>query len=199
MYNLVYQPHTLGDFLAIYLHFDLPVTSHKVSGPIVSIYHQETLIGFNIQQPRLHFPDLNPGILRQFSSSDYQKLIALFSQYAIPITLPTYQSGFLTASLTSKQEHPDADNLFICQLDLGGKLIQVVTNSLKVKVGDRLIVALPGAMLNDGTVVEESMMMKVKSEGMLCSEKTLGIKPETQTGVLVLPEHTEIGRDPYDR
>jgi tRNA-binding EMAP/Myf-like protein len=59
------------------------------------------------------------------------------------------------------------------------------------------VVALPGAMLLDGQVLQEGMMLKVLSQGMFCSEKTLGISPETQVGVYLLDQQLPIGKDFY--
>jgi tRNA-binding EMAP/Myf-like protein len=40
-------------------------------------------------------------------------------------------------------------------------------------------------------------MLKVLSQGMFCSEKTLGITPETQVGVYLLDPQRPIGKDFY--
>jgi hypothetical protein len=52
-------------------------------------------------------------------------------------------------------------------------------------------------MLLDGQVLQEGMMLKVLSQGMFCSEKTLGITPETQVGVYLLDLQRPIGKDFY--
>ena len=82
-------------------------------------------------------------------------------------------------------------------MNIGAKVVQIVTNSQKVKPSHRLVVALPGAMLMDGQVLQEGMMLKVLSQGMFCSEKTLGITPETQVGVYLLDPQRPIGKDFY--
>jgi tRNA-binding EMAP/Myf-like protein len=199
MYNLVYQPETLGDYLAIYLHVELPVTRYQSVGGITAIYHQDTLIGINVYNPRSMFTDLTTGIIRRFSPAQFKTLQTILKPLEGQLTLPAFHSGFQVALVREKNDHPDADALFVCQLNLGQRSIQVVTNSRKVKVDDKVIVALPGAMLTDGQLVQEGMMMKMPSQGMLCSEKTLGINPETQVGVMILPAIAVIGKDAYDQ
>ncbi len=44
--------------------------------------------------------------------------------------------------ILSVAKHPNADSLLICNVDLGGKAITVVTNDLTVKEGDKVAVAL---------------------------------------------------------
>ena len=121
----------------------------------------------------------------------------LIKNSGITQSLPSFHSGFTIGEITQVETHPDADHLFVCQVNLGQKTIQVVTNSKKVKPLDKVVVALPGTLLNDGTFIQEGMMMQVASQGMFCSEKTLGISPETQVGVFVLPQNAIIGKDFY--
>ncbi len=197
MVNLVYQPHSIGDLLAIYIQPLLPATSHQRFGKVVLIYHQDTLIGINVEGPRQWLPELRQGIQRSFPLAGIQILNDLFKSHHISYRLPPFESGFKVGEITQVDMHPDAESLFICQVQLGQNIIQVVTNSSRVKPLNRVVVALPGAMLNDGQWIQEGMMMKVLSQGMFCSQKTLGIMPETQVGVYLLDHALSIGKDFY--
>jgi len=197
MVNYVYQPKTLGDMLAIYVEPFLPATHREEKGRVVAIYHEKTLIGINIFAPLTLLPHLTTGIQRTFSEANVMTIQTLLDEAKIQLMLPKFHSGFVVGQIQQIDSHPEADALFVTQIHLKEKVIQIVTNSSKVKVGDRVVVALPGAMLNDGQVILEGPMLKVQSQGMLTSEKTLGIVPEHQVGVYVLPEHTTIGKDFY--
>ncbi len=197
MVNYVYQPMTLGDSLAIYLQPALQATHHVKKDNVVMVYHQETLIGINLNHPLKILPTLQNGIIRHLSQEQIEILNEYFRKNGISLVLPPFQSGFTIGEIISIEAHPDADALWICQVNLGLVNIQVVTNSAKLKPKNRIVVALPGAMLLDGQLIEEGMMMKEKSQGMFCSQKTLGIVPETQMGVFVLPENTRLGKDFY--
>jgi len=197
MFNYVYQPLTLGDMLAIYLDQTLPATHHVKKENIVFIYHQDKLIGVNVFQPKTLVDELQQGVIRRMSASAIGILNQKFKQLGIHLVLPSFHSGFVVASIQRVEIHPDADALFICQVNIGESVIQIVTNSKKVQPNHRLVVALPGSMLLDGQVLVEGMMLKVISQGMFCSEKTLGINPETQVGVYILDEKISIGKDFY--
>jgi tRNA-binding EMAP/Myf-like protein len=197
MVNYVYQPLTLGDMLAIYLDQTLPATHHVKKENIVFIYHQDKLIGVNVFQPKTLVDELQQGVIRRMSASAIGILNQKFKQLGINLVLPSFHSGFVVASIQRVEIHPDADALFICQVNIGESVIQIVTNSKKVQPNHRLVVALPGSMLLDGQVLVEGMMLKVISQGMFCSEKTLGINPETQVGVYILDEKISIGKDFY--
>ncbi len=197
MVNYVYQPLTLGDQLAIYLNPSLQPTHHVLKDNIVMIYHLDQLIGLNVQQPLKILPMLSSGIIRRLSKQNIDTLNQHLSKKGVSFVLPNFQSGFMIGEITNVEAHPDADILWICQVNLGAVSIQVVTNSTKVKPKHRIVIARPGAMLLDGQVIEEGLMMKEKSQGMFCSQKTLGIAPETQVGVFILPEDAPIGKDFY--
>ena len=197
MVNYVYQPLTLGDQLAIYLNPSLQPTHHVLKDNIVMIYHLDQLIGLNVQQPLKILPMLSSGIIRRLSKQNIDTLNQHLSKKGVSFVLPNFQSGFIVGEITNVEAHPDADTLWICQVNLGAVSIQVVTNSTKVKPTHRIVIARPGAMLLDGQVIEEGLMMKEKSQGMFCSQKTLGIAPETQVGVFILPEDAPIGKDFY--
>ena len=197
MVNYVYQPLTLGDQLAIYLNPSLQPTHHVLKDNIVMIYHLDQLIGLNVQQPLKILPMISSGIIRRLSKQNIDTLNQHLSKKGVSFVLPNFQSGFMIGEITNVEAHPDADTLWICQVNLGAVSIQVVTNSTKVKPKHRIVIARPGAMLLDGQVIEEGLMMKEKSQGMFCSQKTLGIAPETQVGVFILPEDAPIGKDFY--
>ncbi len=197
MVNLVYQPHSLGEMLAIYLQPLLPATSHQRYGNVVTVYHHESLIGINIEDPRQYLPALRQGIQRTFPIEWMNVLNQLFSSLGITYRLPAFESGFQVGEITEVEAHPEAEALFVCRVRLGEKVIQIVTNSTKVKPLNRVVVALPGTMLNDGQLIQEGPMLKVLSQGMFCSQKTLGIHPETQIGVYILDNALRIGKDFY--
>jgi tRNA-binding EMAP/Myf-like protein len=197
MVNFVYQPSTMGDMLAIYFEQSLPATHHQKKESIVFIYHQDKLIGVNVFQPKTLINDIQQGVIRRMPQSSIEILNQTFKRLGVNLILPMFHSGFVVAEVQRVDVHPDADALFVCQVNIGTSLIQIVTNSKKVKPNDRVVVALPGAMLLDGQILQEGMMLKILSQGMFCSEKTLGISPETQVGVYLLGTTIAIGKDYY--
>lgn len=99
----------------------------------------------------------------------------------------------------SKEKHPDADKLNVCIIDAGvGEDLQIVCGAKNIDAGQKVPVALVGAKLPDGLEIKKAKLRGVVSQGMICSAKELGMNikllpKEQQEGILVLPEHTEIG------
>ena len=86
-----------------------------------------------------------------------------------------------------RDKHPNADKLSVCQVDLGpaGGLKTIVCGAQNYQVGDRVPVALPGAVLPGDFVIKLSKIRGQSSDGMMCSAKELGVA-EDASGLLIL-------------
>jgi phenylalanyl-tRNA synthetase beta chain len=97
------------------------------------------------------------------------------------------------ALVETKTKHPDADKLSILSVNVGRQgVYQIICGAPNVAVGQKVAVVLPGASLPGNFVIEERQIRGVKSFGMVCSEKELGLG-EAHTGILVLPEDAPVG------
>ncbi len=98
--------------------------------------------------------------------------------------------------ILEKDKHPNADKLSLCRVSTGKDDIhQIVCGAQNHKAGDRVIVALPGAVLPGNFVIKKSAVRGVDSGGMLCSLKELGLATEAE-GIAILPANAPIGK-PY--
>lgn len=92
-----------------------------------------------------------------------------------------------------KKKHPNADRLHVTQVNVGRLgVFQIVCGAPNVEVGQKVAVVLPGATLPGGFLIEEREIRGIKSSGMICSERELGLG-EAHTGILVLPENSPVG------
>ena len=93
--------------------------------------------------------------------------------------------------------HPNADRLRLATVDLGGKQSTVVCGAPNLNIGDKVVFAYVGAKLVDGHSGESVQLKPAKirgvlSEGMICSEKELGIS-DKHDGIMILPSDAPIG------
>lgn len=88
--------------------------------------------------------------------------------------------------------HPDANNLKICRVDAGDRILQVVCGAPNVKENMLAPLALPGTVFPDGTLLEKCEIRGEKSEGMLCSERELELG-EDESGIMALPDNLKAG------
>jgi len=92
--------------------------------------------------------------------------------------------------------HPQADRLKVARVLAGDRTLQIVTHSDVLSPGNMVPCALPGALLK-GTVVQNSELRGVRSEGMFCTGKDIGVN-EDESEVFILndsslPLHTICG------
>ncbi|MCL1830800.1 MAG: phenylalanine--tRNA ligase subunit beta, partial [Oscillospiraceae bacterium] len=106
----------------------------------------------------------------------------------------------VTAKVISVTKHPNADNLYVCAVDIGKAEISVVTAATNLKSNHIVPVALDGAMLANGSIISKGSIRDVESMGMFCSLAELGLTqadfPECDPeGIMILPADTEIGKN----
>ena len=93
-----------------------------------------------------------------------------------------------------RDKHPNADKLSVCQTDVGpaGGVKTIVCGAQNYKVGDRVPVALAGAVLPGDFVIKQSKIRGQLSDGMMCSAKELGVA-EDADGLLILEGRPALG------
>ena len=109
-------------------------------------------------------------------------------------------SGLTIGKIIECEKHPDSDHLHICKVDVGNEVLQIVCGAPNARVGIKVIVALIGAVLPDGTI-KKGKLRGVESCGMLCSIEELGLehkflKPEDVEGIAELGDDAVVGEDP---
>ncbi len=95
--------------------------------------------------------------------------------------------------ILEKDKHPNADKLSLCRVSTGEVVHQIVCGAQNHKAGDRVIVALPGAVLPGNFAIKKSAVRGVDSAGMLCSLKELGLATESE-GIAILPADAPVGK-----
>lgn len=90
------------------------------------------------------------------------------------------------------EKHPHAEHLQVCKVEIPDNISQVVCGAPNVAVGQIVPLALDGACLHDGAEVHSSEIHGVLSQGMLCSERELGLG-EDASGIMVLDRNLSLG------
>jgi len=99
----------------------------------------------------------------------------------------------VVAQVLESNQHPNADRLSVCRVDDGsGQLRQIVCGAKNYKVGDKVPLAQPGAVLPGDFKIKVGKLRGVESEGMMCSGKELGVDDGVE-GLLILPQSAAVG------
>lgn len=95
------------------------------------------------------------------------------------------------------EKHENADRLNVTKVNVGAQINQIVCGAPNVAVGQKVIVALPGAELfpagnKEGFTIKKAKIRGVESIGMICAEDELGIGT-SHDGIMVLENAPENG------
>ncbi|MFO8058156.1 MAG: phenylalanine--tRNA ligase subunit beta [bacterium] len=103
--------------------------------------------------------------------------------------------GVITARIEKIDRHPNADKLTLCRVRPAPDEdpLSVVCGAPNIKEGDMVPLALIGTVLPDGTKLKKTKIRGLESQGMMCSERELGIS-EDHTGIWILPPETPLGK-----
>jgi phenylalanyl-tRNA synthetase beta chain len=99
----------------------------------------------------------------------------------------------VVAQILESTQHPNADRLSVCKVNYGAPApAQIVCGAKNYRVGDKVPLALPGAILPGDFKIKVGKLRGVESQGMMCSAKELGLG-EGHEGLLILPADAPVG------
>jgi len=104
----------------------------------------------------------------------------------------------VVGELLEVKPHPRADRLSLTRVRVGtasaggAEILEIVCGATNITGGQRVPVALPGAVLPGDRRIERTEKMGVVSNGMLCSGDELRLTADGD-GILILPTDTPIG------
>lgn len=124
-----------------------------------------------------------------------EKLQAAIQANGADLTLDVdFSPKFVVGYVQTKEKHPNADKLSVCQVNVGEETVQIVCGAPNVEAGQKVVVAKVGAVMPSGLLIKEGNLRGEDSFGMLCSARELAIPnaPEAK-GILVLEDSAEVG------
>jgi len=196
-----YNPEGVGDILLITLEpFEKQNVRIEKKGDVVRIFDEKTrkTVGYNIFQASRHFSlkaergraavdrEMIDAVNRLLRKNGFEEISADLSP------------KFVVGLVKEKKKHPNADKLSVCQVDVGGEVLQIVCGAPNVEAGQKVVVAKVGAVMPSGMVIKEAELRGVKSMGMICSARELELPNAPQEkGILVLDDAYRVG-EPFE-
>jgi len=106
---------------------------------------------------------------------------------------PDYFQSIKVGYVISRETHPNADKLSVCQVDLGtGEPQQIICGAPNVAAGQKVPVATLGTTFPGGMKIKKAKLRGVISNGMICSERELELSDD-HAGIMVLDEDATPG------
>ncbi|AAZ50720.1 TPA: DUF4479 and tRNA-binding domain-containing protein [Streptococcus pyogenes] len=114
-----------------------------------------------------------------------------FSERLEPIVGPV----FVVGQIVEMVAHPDSDHLNICQVAIGeDQTVQIVAGAPNAALGLKTIVALPGAIMPNGSLIFPGKLRGEESYGMMCSPRELALPNAPQKrGIIEFDESAVVG------
>ena len=178
--NVFYNREGIGDVLLVSLK---PIPAEERAfvkrGDVVRIFSERSgeTVGYNIFSASSYHPFSGNGPL-----DVDEELVGVINDilakngFDEPIEADL-SPKFVVGYVKEKTKHPNADKLSVCQ------------------VGQKVVVAKIGAVMPSGLVIQESELRGVRSSGMICSARELGLPNAPQEkGILVLSDEYEVGQ-----
>ena len=105
--------------------------------------------------------------------------------------------NIVVGEIVSAKAHENSDHLKVCEVNIGKSTEQIVCGAPNARSGIKVVVSLPGAVLPNGMEIKQSVIRGVSSNGMLCSERELGLG-EDHKGIIELPDNAKLGENIAD-
>lgn len=196
--NVFYNPAGIGDVLLIPLEegnrYEL---SHEKYGDITKIISVDgDILGYNIFNASNHFEIKETGAIK-LTASFLDEIKNFFQKNNLQDALDIDLSPkFVVGYVTEKAPHENADKLSVCQVDVGTEKLQIVCGAPNVDAGQKVVVAKVGATMPSGLQIKPTELRGVPSNGMICSQKELGLpNASEEKGIYVLEDSYEAGAE----
>ncbi|BAZ17337.1 phenylalanyl-tRNA synthetase subunit beta [Calothrix sp. NIES-4071] len=108
----------------------------------------------------------------------------------------TWASGVVVGRVLAREQHPDADKLSVCQVDVGSETLNIVCGASNVRADIFVPVAKIGTFLPQINLkIKPAKLRGVPSNGMICSLKELGLPTDVDGIHIFTQENLQLGSD----
>lgn len=156
---------------------------------LVALYNNDEIIGYNILDFKSN--NVNEGLVIP-NDELTNEINEILTKENYPALKTDFTNYIVVGYVKERVAHPDSTKLSITQVDLGDETVQIVCGAPNVDAGQKVVVAKVGAVLKDGTWIMPGKLLKVDSNGMICSKKELGLRQD-EPGIYVLDDSYNVG------
>lgn len=195
----VYNKEQVGDVLMVILEEKKDIKRQvERRGKIARVFAEESgkTLAWNIFEASTLIPVEGNGQVFP-SSEDVAILNKELTKEGFAEELETSPNPvFVVGQIMEMVAHPDSDHLNICQVQVADdQVVQIVAGAPNAKVGLKTIVALPGAMMPNGSLIFPGKLRGKESFGMMCSPRELALANAPQKrGIIELEDSAIVGQ-----
>lgn len=195
--NIFYNAQGIGDVLLVQINTNTFETIETESIGDVTLIKDGVsgeVGAFNLFKASKYVDCKEQGSV-ELTEEFISKVQSALEKNGVNLTLDVDLSPkFVVGYVSSKEKHPNADKLNVCQVEVGENTLQIVCGAPNVEAGQKVVVAKVGAVMPSVLVIKDAELRGVASSGMICSAKELAIPDApTEKGILVLEDSAEVG------
>ena len=131
------------------------------------------------------------------SASELADLLTMLGFESEVVTDFSVLKNIVVGEVESSKKHPNADKLKFCIVNDGKMTHEVVCGAPNVATGQKIVFAKVGAVLPGNFKIGKAKIRGIESNGMICSERELGISEE-HDGIMVLDPGVKNGTNVAD-
>ncbi|KAB2490489.1 YtpR family tRNA-binding protein [Priestia endophytica] len=200
--NAFYNREGIGDTLIVKINeLELQDRAVERNGDVARVYHNKTneTAGYNIFNASTYFTVSANGLV-DLTEELAEKINETIEKSGFEKVDVDLSPKFVVGYVESKEKHPDADKLNVCQVNVGSETLQIVCGAPNVDQGQKVVVAKVGAVMPSGMEIKDAELRGIASSGMICSAKELALPDAPkEKGILVLEDNAEIGKPFFDK
>lgn len=191
--KLTYNKAHVGDVLLVSLESaESPSYTHHDG--VTVIKEGDRIAGINIFNASEKF-DLEGGPVNITPTKNHlDKINEILKSAGEQEIEADLSAKFVVGHVEEKSQHPDADKLSVCKVDVGEETLNIVCGAPNVDAGQKVVVAKVGAWMPDGLHIRPSKLRGIESSGMICSKKELNLEDDGVDGIYVLGDDFETGQ-----
>ncbi|CAM4165865.1 YtpR family tRNA-binding protein [Lacicoccus alkaliphilus] len=194
--KLTYNKPHVGDVLFVSLD-NAASPSYKHHDGLTVIMDGDRVVGLNIFNASEKF-DLEEGAVNVSPNEKHLNNINdVLKAAGEPEIEADLRPKFVVGYVEEKSQHPDADKLSVCKVDVGDETLNIVCGAPNVASEQKVVVARPGAWMPDGLLIKPSKLRGIESYGMICSKTELNLEDDGVDGIYVLSDDYTAG-EPFE-
>lgn len=141
---------------------------------------------------------LNDYLEKPVDKFDLEKKFNLMSQEVEGLYPLVEATNLVIGYVESCVQHENADKLKVCMVNIGDDVQQIICGAPNVDADQKVIVALPGAVLPGNFKIKKAKIRGIESNGMICSLAELGVQDfeKEEKGIYVLSQDAPVGECP---
>lgn len=176
MYRLFYDFETNGDTLFIVISPEKKPDEAISNGDVTCLYTNKELVGINIFNVSRIAKLKSHGAIFAPDSLLLNTINDLLSNSNAPKLEETTNSGFKVLSIVNLEEHPLDEKAQIVTLKgKNDETYQAVSYYKNLVVGEKIVGALDGTILYDGSLFNKKSIKNIPADVTICSGKELKV------------------------